>query len=170
MIKHYILFAAAAMTLAGCSASKGEFPSLAKRPIESRSDEIVAATPVPAAMTAVDGATLARVRDAVREANDGDRAFGQALGAAEKAVGAARGAGVGSEAWVAAQMAVSALERARAPMKKALADLDGESRALAENKPQADRTPIAEAMADVTTRDARQNDMIDRLLSGLKSR
>jgi hypothetical protein len=103
---------------AGC-ATRGEFPSLAPRPVEQLSfeepikvDPPVAADP---ALRAHAGAILAQARAA-------DGAFEEAYAQALPLV---RAAGpVGSDAWLAAQEAISRVEAARIGTTGAVADLD----------------------------------------------
>jgi hypothetical protein len=110
---------AAAVLGAGC-APEGEFPSLARRPIEAQDplEEPVRTPPV----VASEPALRARAAELLAEAREGGRAFDAAYG---PAASAARGAGApGSESWVVAQQAISRAEAARAPTIAALSALD----------------------------------------------
>lgn len=169
MIIRITLTAALALALSGCSRGAGDFPSLAKRPIETRS-EAIAPAPQPAQQANLDDATMRRLMAAAEEARDGNRAFEEARGPAESAVAAAQGSSVGSEAWVTAQMAVSVLERARTPTRKALADIDDEQRRVTETNPTLDLQPLISASAEVAAEDARQAAILDRLLARLSRR
>ena len=113
-----------ASLLAGCSTIDGTFPSLAKRPIEGkvsmRAPDILPdapSAPASAAQRSAIDAALARVRD-------GEAAFRKQLAATGATIAAGRGAAPGSDAWANAQMAVSALEAARAPSVEGLAAID----------------------------------------------
>ena len=109
----------AAASLAGC-VPQGEFPSLAPRAAErDRSMEPPARE---AAATPDDPALRARVAELGRQAQAGERDFAAALPAAEAAVAAAGPAQ--SDGWVAAQLAISRLEAARAETMRALTELD----------------------------------------------
>jgi hypothetical protein len=108
-----------AAALAGCT-PKGEFPSLALRPIEAENprEEPVRTRPVVAA----DAALRARAAELLARAREGEAAFGAAH---RRAASLARTAGApGSESWVAAQEAISRAEAARAAATQALGDLD----------------------------------------------
>lgn len=117
-----ILLLSGAAMLSACAAG-GAFPSLAPRAVEQ--DDAVAETPdVPAqgATEAVDPQLAARLAGLLADARRGQAAFEALLPSATSAVAGAGSAG--SEAWIAAQLAVSRLEAGRAPSVVALADLD----------------------------------------------
>lgn len=119
------LLGASLSLLGACSTvDDSRFPSLAKRPIESaglttRPDAI---EPPPAAPA--DSNIAAKIAQYRGQANTGQGAFQQELGAAQRRVSAASGAAVASDAWMEAQMAISGLDSARAPTVEALASLD----------------------------------------------
>lgn len=104
---------------AACSPSTGVFPGLAVRPIESRSDAVVAPPP----STAVADATVAARAVAIAaESAEAGNAFDAALTVAQSR---AAGAGAqGSESWVAAQLALTRLDQARARSVGGLAEID----------------------------------------------
>lgn len=106
--------------LAGC-ASSGSFPSLAKRAAESDS---TTAAPVPVADKPANPALPAQLTAILAKAEAGQSAFNAAADTAEGIVAKATGGGVRSEAWIAAQMALSQVERMRAPVHSAMADAD----------------------------------------------
>jgi hypothetical protein len=110
---------AAAALAAGC-APEGEFPSLARRPIEAEDPR---AEPVRTpAVVAADPALRARGAELIAQARRGDSEFETAY---RPAAAAARAAGApGSESWVVAQQAISRAEAARASTGRALAELD----------------------------------------------
>lgn len=107
--------------LYGCAAS-GNGASLAPRAIEQRGEEItVGDTSIAPPADQHTAALIDTLSAAVRE---GDTAFERTRMETESAVAAARGATASSEAWVTAQQSLSALDSARLPTTKALADLD----------------------------------------------
>lgn len=110
------------LVLVACARTGGDFPSLAPRPIEQRSDAIETSPPTPPAPT--DPALRADLDRLLKKARDGESAFAALLGPTERAVSGARGALPSSEAWVTAQQLLSALDAARAETASALAELD----------------------------------------------
>ena len=104
------------LLLAGCG-PQVDAPPLTVRPIESRPVLLPAETSEPA--VAADPALADRLRQAVAAAEAGERRFGDLRAAAERAERAASGAAQGSESWVAAQLALSALVAARGPVRDA---------------------------------------------------
>ena len=151
------------------SATRG-FPSLAKRPIESR--DRTAPAPVAVQPAAQDAELAAQVETLGRQAAEGDAAFQRDLAAGRGAVAAARGAAPSSEAWVSGQMAISALDSVRYDSVAALAGLD------TLYVVRQDATDGARVAADVATIDpvrARvaslvdaQNDALDALRTSLR--
>ena len=113
--------------LSGCSA-KGEFPSLAPRAFERPASTTAPVAP-PAALAPSDGARLARLAASVQKAEASMAGFNAALVPAQQAV-AGNDKQRGSERWIAAQMAVSRLERTRLEAEAALAEIDSEKRLL----------------------------------------
>lgn len=114
-----------AVTLAGCAADRSTYPSLAPRPIEKLGFAEPAATPVTVQPDpALDGdvATAAARLDAIAKGFDRD-----AAAAADKAA-AAQGQAVGSDAWLAAQTALTSLDDWHAQSGAVVSDL--EQRAL----------------------------------------
>jgi hypothetical protein len=104
----------------GCSSPKIAPPSLAPRLAEAIDPRLpveraLVERPVAAGLTG-------RLTELLAEARSGEAAFRWALGAAHRA--AAVAGPLRSESWIAAQEALSALEAARAPTPKALADID----------------------------------------------
>jgi hypothetical protein len=120
----FICASMAALLLGGCASSvNGNYPSLAKRPIEERFAVVeTAPLPPPGPAPADVAGKLAQWR---ADAAAAESAFAAARGAAETAVSAAAGAPVASEAWIAAQQALSRLAVVRGPVVVALADADG---------------------------------------------
>lgn len=113
-----LLFALAACADGG----EADFPSLAPRPIESRPEAV--ATPAPPPPLAANASQAAELSTLLAQAREGEEDFAEALPGTERSVTAARGSATSSEAWVAAQAALSGLDAARAPTAAALAELD----------------------------------------------
>lgn len=113
-----------ALFLASCagSATSGGYPSLAKRPIESG---VAVSQPVtPPEQAAPDPALDADIGRLKEQSQRGATRFDQAYPRAQERAKAAARAAVSSEAWVAAQGAISELEAARNDSVSALAALD----------------------------------------------
>jgi hypothetical protein len=138
-----------------CSSPGGPYPSLQPRAAEAIDPRVPVARPI---NDRPFGAALAsRLAELVREADAGDAAFQSAADQAEH-LAAASGAAQ-SEAWVAAQEALSAAAAARGPTTIALGDID----ALGANALQtqggiapADLAAIERAGAEVGAIDQRQ--------------
>ena len=156
-----------ALLLTGCAtgvADTSAYPSLARRPVETRDYETPApATPAtaPAASMDADAARFAQQADA------GASAFDKAYGDAERLARAASGAEVSSERWVAAQAAISGLEASRNDSVSALAALDTlyteRASAIADGKTSGDLTPLETARTRALAAVDSQNDRIDGL-------
>jgi len=98
-------------------------PSLERRAIETRADPV--ATPSPAAVAGpVDASLAARITATLNEVKLGDDAFAAADRETGAAIRAGAGASVGSERWIAAEQARSALQAASQRSSAALAALD----------------------------------------------
>ncbi|MCW2363661.1 MULTISPECIES: hypothetical protein [Sphingobium] len=98
------------------------FPSLAKRPVESRDRTVPPAPAIKPAAT--DPALATQVDRFTREAGSADTAFQSLLAGSRASVAAGAGAAPNSESWVTAQTAISALDSARYESVAALAALD----------------------------------------------
>ncbi|SNS61979.1 hypothetical protein SAMN06295912_110102 [Sphingomonas laterariae] len=110
--------------LAGCAESRTSYPSLAPRaveklPIEEPEAESTAANPVP-----IDSASDGRIAAEVAAADASRARFERELAPSRRAVAAAGGQAAGSEAWIAAQQALTRLDETRGPVSSALATLD----------------------------------------------
>ena len=155
----------ATLALAGCASSSGEFPSLAIRDAERVSGTIAVppgpARPVPPAPAS---AQLAQLLATIRE---GHTRFTGEIPAAQRAVAAARGAGVGTENWSVAQVAVANLEAQRSQVMIALADLDRIHAAAVVDG--ADVTATTAALAEAQVLVDQENAEIARLLGALAS-
>ena len=117
-----LALAATALLLAGCA--RPEFyPDLQIRDVErvSGSMEVPAQEYVP---TPVAPATLAELDSLVADVRAAHGRFNAQAPEARRAAERARGAGVGSESWSVAQVAVADLEGIRSAAMIALADID----------------------------------------------
>jgi hypothetical protein len=149
----------------GCTAP-GTFPSLNPRPIEAKAADLLnEPAPKPIVLAPSDPVVARQIDAAMKMAQDSIAPFDAAAARAEKAVSAAGAAE--SESWVAAQMAVSDAEQARAGAKSALADLDSLLQRQISTGPSADLAPLQQAIRDVVALDARQTDRMATLLGGL---
>ena len=117
-----------ALLLSGCvglpADNGGAYPSLARRPIERREMDVPEAAPVQPPAESVDRVLEARVAKLSSQAAAGSSAFERDYAAARDAARAASSSAVSSEAWVAAQTAISTLEASRNDSVSALASLD----------------------------------------------
>lgn len=156
--------AAFALMLSGCAGAPQTYPSLAKRPIESA--PVAQAVPPPAPVAA-DPVLATEVARYVAQADKGRAAFDAAFARAEKAVRAASGAAVSSDAWVSAQVAISTLESARNYSVSALASLDTlyvqRSNAIADGTQSGGLSEVDAARAATLASVDDQNDRIDAL-------
>jgi hypothetical protein len=85
-------------------------------------------------------------------------------------VAAGAGKPGGSEAWVAAQLALSRVEAKRAPVGAVLAELDEERRTLLLGPESADTDALERASAQVETLDAAQRQEMTQLSDRLTPR
>mgnify|MGYP001118538817 CR=1 FL=1 len=146
------------------------YPSLAKRPVESRDRTVPAAQPVQPA--APDAALATQVETLGKQAASGDAAFQQQIAQGRKTASAATGAAPASESWVAAEMTISALDSARYESVAALAGLDTLYVDKQDNADAARVTTDLATIDPVRTRvlalvDA-QNDALDSLRKSLR--
>lgn len=127
-------------------------PSLLPRTVEATRPDDVAAPPAPIAVDAGQIATAARM---VAQAQAADAAFERELPAA------LRSGPQGSEAWIVAQSARSAVEVARGPVGDALRALDGSvAQAIDEGR---DATPLIDARKQVQAIADRQQQRLDAI-------
>lgn len=117
-----ILASMLVLVTAGCGGSSEPYPSLAPRPIEQISMAEPNRPEAPAAVA--DPAAVQRYAPLIARARGADGDFRRVLEEERPALARGRGAGEGSEAWLAAQVSLSRIETARGPVAKALADLD----------------------------------------------
>ncbi|MEM8695293.1 MAG: hypothetical protein AAGE05_04650 [Pseudomonadota bacterium] len=117
-----LFFFSLPILIAGCGGPQGEPPSLGPRPIEGILDEPVRG--IAPVASADNSALAAEIASLVERATRGQRDFTAAYPATQQAVGRASGAAVGSEPWIEAQLALSALDSTRSETIRALGDLD----------------------------------------------
>jgi hypothetical protein len=164
-------------SLADTQAIARGYPSLSRRPVESRDRDAeiaakAAAQQTQAARTATeDPALTAEVATLGQRASAASNAFDARLDAAQRAVAAGQGASIGSEAWVVAQQAISQLDSERYDSVAALASLDTlyaeRSNASDPGRALADSTLIDGERRRVLAMVDGQNDRLDRLKAGL---
>ena len=156
------------LLLLACAGPEGEPPSLGTRPIEGVLDEPTRAiAPVPSATNAALAAEIERL---VNQARAGDSDFDAAYPSARQAVDMAAGRPAESEAWIEAQLAVSALDSARAETITALGALDT---ILAEQTVRGEPAEIdrlVDARDQVAALYASQNERYDSLNGRLRTR
>lgn len=115
---------AGALSLAACSTS-ASYPSLAYRAVERTAMPAAAEPALPPVQLPPPTADLtSRIDGLVAAAREADKQFAAKRPAAERAVSAAARASRTSDAWVSAQVAVSALQASRDTAVASLADLD----------------------------------------------
>ena len=156
-----------AAAVSGCVLPASQGPSLAPRAAEAIDPRVPVPEPEPS--TVVDPALAAQLSAIVAQADAGDRQF-QAAAPAARQASASAGAR-GSESWVAAQQALSALVATRGPVTRALADID----ALAASRLErlggiaaADMRAIQSAASRVAQIDRREAALIDQLQAQLR--
>ena len=163
-----------ALLLGGCAVGSADgvagYPSLARRPIERQ--EAAAETPAPAPVVAVDDALAAQLKTFSAQAQAGATAFDRNYGEADRLARRAAGSDVSSEAWVAAQVALSDLESARNDSVSALASLDTlyveRANAIADGKAAGGLEAIDRARGDALAIVDAQNDRLDALKATLR--
>jgi hypothetical protein len=145
-----------------CSSSGVYAPSLAPRAAEAIDPRVPIANAPPSGPA--DPALVSRLDALVAEARFGDAAFRTAVGEAERL--AASAGDPQSESWVVAQQALSGAIAARAPVTKALGDIDaiasGELTRRGGMAP-ADQAAVASAAAQVGEVDRSEAAIIDRI-------
>lgn len=154
------------LLLSACTATPATGPSLAPRPAETIDPRV----PIPSEVVAgpADPALAARIAGLMAEVRAGDAAFQAAAGDAERL--AATAGPVQSESWIEAQQALSALVAARAPVARAVADIDAlaAARLAAEGGiVPGDLAAIHAASAEAGAVAERQAAVIDRLQARL---
>ncbi|MGN6820832.1 MAG: hypothetical protein ACTHJR_19415 [Sphingomonas sp.] len=121
MSKRIALFLATTIALAGCTEAPGAYPSLARRPIESRTDaEPEVVTPVAAPDAALD----AKIKAIAAKLAASDAAFSASAATAEAAARTPAAQAVGSNEWVRAESALADLVSLRVDTLGAVTDID----------------------------------------------
>jgi hypothetical protein len=151
-----------ALLLSACAVPQAGEPSLAPRAAEAIDPRV----PIPGDVIAgpADPVLAARIAELLGEVQAGDAAFNTTAGAAEQLAAAAGPAE--SESWIAAQEALSGLVAARAPVTRALADLDAlaaERLAASGGILPGDLAAIHAAGSEAGAISQREADTIDRL-------
>lgn len=156
-----------ALFATGCAtvpAEGGGYPSLARRPMEIRGAEQASGA---GAAVSADPAVDAAVMRFSAQSAVGAAAFDSGYDGARRLVGAASGAAVSSEAWVAAQAAITTLESGRNDSVSALASLDTlyveRAQAIADGKAAGGIDAIDAARAGALAAVDSQNDRLDAL-------
>lgn len=159
----YLLFLAAPLGLCACSTAGDGYPSLLPRPIEQRPDrDPVRPDPVATPDSALDSRIAAQRTAAEAIAT---RFRSQAM-ETESRVAIARGVAIGSESWIAAQVALADLNRTRGELVAILTDL--ESVAAARFQAGDARYPALDsAIATLSTRAAEQAEQVRALEAAL---
>ncbi|WP_336959382.1 hypothetical protein [Sphingobium aquiterrae] len=163
-----------ALLLGGCAVGSADgvagYPSLARRPIERQ--EAVAEASAPAPVATADDALATQLKTFSAQAHAGATAFDRSYGDADRLARKAAGADVSSEAWVAAQVALSDLESARNDSVSALASLDTlyveRANAIADGKAPGGLEAIDLARADALSIVDAQNDRLDAMKAVLR--
>ena len=109
------------LALSGCASSTARYPSLLPRAIELRDDSEPVRAVTDAAPDAALDTKIAELQAALAESS---ATFAAARTRADPLTKAARGAAIGSDAWLNAQAALSGLDGARGATLAALADID----------------------------------------------
>ncbi|AKM07438.1 hypothetical protein AM2010_1366 [Pelagerythrobacter marensis] len=152
-----------AVPLAACAAGSGSYPSLAIRDAERVGGSLETPTPeAPPAQPAPPSADLlARLGQLQSQAASAHQAFLAAVPATRRAVRAASGAGIASDRYASAQVALADLDSHRSRAAIALGDLDllFADAALSFEL----RAPIVETRADVTAMIAQEDAVLAEL-------
>lgn len=153
----------AAAMLAGCN-DRRDYPLLGQRPIE-REPSALPPSPPPAAPT--DVARNARAAALAELARQGDAGFVRLAEATCDNIARGLGAGQGSEAWIAAQQALSSLQAARGPVQSAAAELDRlmTDSGGASGEP-IESSRIAEQQAQVSALDTAEQIRLEAVVAG----
>ena len=119
---------ASAVSLGACATPQGEYPSLAVRDVERAEGEFATGEPArldvpPLDIDLADGLE-GRLAALISAAQDAHAEFTDVAPRAERLVAVARGSGIGSDSWAAAQVALAELDSARSRAAVPLGDLD----------------------------------------------
>jgi hypothetical protein len=161
------------LALAGCAGAV-DAPSLAIRPrekavvVDPNAPPVVPLVIGPPPTTPLDSTATARLMAVVDRAKTSITNFETALRPASVAADKASGAPIGSDAWIAAQLEITRLERLRAPVTEALAEIDSLKRELIAKDQNVDQLAIDAMVAIVAKVDQDQQDSVAALLAKLK--
>ena len=157
---------AATLSLAGCAAPQGSFPSLQSRVAEAIDPRVPVEAPVND--RPVNAALADRLQGLIAQARGGDAAFAPL---AERAEQLAASAGAPeSESWTVAQEALSAAVAARGATTRALGDIDAlgaDTLQAAGGMAPADLAAVQTAASEVSALDRRQAARIDAVQARL---
>lgn len=146
-----------------CSAT-ADHPSLAPRAIERFTVAEPEAAPPPPVALPEDASRQERAAVFAARAREADDRFRAGIAEVEAAVANGSGASPGSEAWVAAQLALSRAETLRGPVSGSVADLDALHIAAAETGIGTEaEAALAATLQEVMAIDTRQRDAIAAL-------
>lgn len=134
-----------ALMVSGCGA-RVSAPSLLPRPVERQ--PIKAPDEPREAESSVDQSVAAQIATLLAEARTRDAAFQAQREKTSVLVRAAEKASAGSEAWIAAQQAVSALDAARGPLQSLVGQID-DLRQVPANAALGNRSAIDAAAAEL---------------------
>ena len=112
-----------AFLLSACASAEGDYPSLARRPIERVTGSFIPPSPPPAAIP-VDPAVIRQLDSLLDRVRAADAKFHARKAAVSRTIAAAAGAAKASEAWSVAMIALADLDAARSEGMIALADID----------------------------------------------
>ena len=111
-----------ALLLPGCSTPAGDFPSLERRPFETKTP--VAEPVAPATPTVLPAPLADKVRAINKRHQAASANFSKALPATQRTAAGAAGRSAGSEVWVNAHLQLSRLDKLRFDSVAALGELD----------------------------------------------
>lgn len=153
--------------LAACAGPQGSAPSLNPRPIEGVLEAPVRS--IAPVQSTSDSALAAEIDALVEQADAGQRAFTDGYSAARDAVQNAIGSTIESEAWIRAQLAVSALDSVRSETVRALGSLDGILAGQALTGAPSETEKLLEARERVAALYETQNAQYDPLNAALRT-
>jgi hypothetical protein len=159
-----LLFLPALTALSACHGGI-DAPSLAPRPVEQQ--PILDPSPPIEPDSTLDSALSGRLTAILTAADQGNATFDRARRDAEVAVGRATGGAEGSDDWVEAQQALSALDAARAPVQDQMTALE-ELRADLANAARANRDAIDVAASRIGAIDDAQAQAYQALATRLR--
>lgn len=156
-MKLYLVALPAAFLPIACQ-TPADPPSLLPRAIE-RQPTSAAPAAAPAVLRPADAALVAQLARLVADANAGDADFTAIARTDGAALAAGKRATQGSEAWISAETARSALIAARQKSADALADIDSLAIMRAE---QASRDPTTTGLSEILSSQAQISAIVDR--------